>query len=321
MEGEPVDRRGLLRDMFRQASKMVVPAIPSLNLPTPATEPASRSRLPTRTASSEELRDAAVQLGLKARLDELERLSRRSLRLAVAADGGSDAVSFGGAGLMDEGTEWPEWLGRPLTLLAQVDTGEPLGRLMFFYDAVGRPNGCLAAHRGSARVLRALGPSLSSREGPAMPATAVAGVMSAELVLPRAFSEQVGTLELSVAERAAWQSLREELARLQGSTLADQPAAGFAAVHRVFGYPDHSSGEMQMTCELASAGEDVIEGRALLHPRAAELEQRSGRWELLAQLSWDAKLSWPWAAQRIYFWVDRAEMSRGELAEVWAIAR
>lgn len=78
---------------------------------------------------------------------------------------------------------------------------------------------------------------------------------------------------------------------------------------------------MPLACELASSGEDVIEGRAHLHPQAPKLERRAGRWELLAQLSGDGKLSWPWVAQRVYFWVDRDALAHGDLEQAWAIAR
>ncbi len=318
MSEEPVDRRGLLRDMLRQAKDMVVPAILAEN---PAPASGKRPVLPVQAATAEQLRAAATELGLGERADAICRLARRSLRLAAAPLEGAGDVAFGGPALMSQDGPWPAWQGRPLTLLAQVETGEPLGRLLFFYDAVGRPTGCLAAHRGSACVLRAGDAPLSLREGSAMPATAVPGVLAPELVIPRVFSEAVEALGLTRAEQGAWQALREELAGIQGAELADRPGAGFTTAHRVFGYPDTADTEMGLTCELAAAGEDVIEGRAGVHPRAAELVGRAGRWELLAQLSWDAKLSWPWAAQRIYYWIDRDALAGGELGEVWALAR
>jgi hypothetical protein len=321
MEGEPVDRRGLLRDMFRQARAMVIPAIASGALPAGATVGGRRSGLPESPATAAQLRTAAVELGLGSRAGAAERLVRCSLRLAATPQGVPGDVAFGGPALMSEGSRWPSWQGRPLTLLAQVETGRPLGRLLFFYDAVGRPTGCLAAHRGSACVLQANELPRSPREGPAMPMAAVPGALASELVLPGVSSPPVRALGLTPAEQEAWKALRERLAEIQGGEPADRPGAGFTVVHRIFGYPDTADTEMGLTCELAGAGEDVIEGRAHVHPRAGELGGRAERWELLAQLSWDGKLSWPWAAQRIYFWTDRDALASGVLGETWAIAR
>jgi len=319
MSGEPVDRRGLFRDLFRQATDAIVPALedrfaPLIGDPEPG--PASVRR----TATPEELQSAAADFGLQAHGEEIARLAGRSLQLLPAVHGGHGPVSFGGRPLFEEGVEWPAWQGRPLTFLAELEAGEPWGRLLFFYDAVGRPSGCLAAHRGSARVLSADG-RLTPADGPALPELAVPGHVAVELVLPPARSGEVESLALSPPEREAWEALREELASMQGAQLADRAGAPFRAVHRVFGYPHADAIEMALTCELTTAGEDVIEGRARLHARAPELAPRAARWQLLAQFSGDGKLSWPWVAQRIYFWVDRDALARGELEQVWAIAR
>lgn len=322
MADEPVDRRGLFRDLFRQATNAIVPVLGvELDAPPAPAEQHTRAGLAHRTVSVEELLGKAAEFGLEGRRDALSEHLRRSLRLVPSAHAAADGVEFGGRPLMNDGQEWPSWQGRPLTFLAQLDAGEPLGRLLFFYDATGRPSGCLAAHVGSARVLRANDRRLVPLDGPALPAAAVTGRHAGELVLPRAFNARLQPLGFSDDERDAWEALRGELAALQGTELTDRQGGVFQVVHRVFGYPDETGGEMPLTCELASSGEDVIEGRAQLHPQAPKLERRSGRWELLAQLSGDGKLGWPWVAQRLYFWIDRDALAAGNLEQVWAIAR
>jgi Domain of unknown function (DUF1963) len=322
MADEPVDRRGLFRELLKQATGAIAPALGvDLDAPPRPAEPHTRAGLAHRTVSIEELLSRAPEFGLEGRSEALSELARLSLRMVPSAHTAPVGLEFGGRPLMAEGQEWPSWQDRPLTFLGQVEAGEPLGRLLFFYDVTGRPSGCLAAHRGSARVLRANERRLAPAEGPAQPATAVAGQLAGELVMPRASSGRVESLELSEDERDAWESLRGELASLQGTEPADRPAGVFRVVHRVFGYPDETGGEMPLTCELASAGEDVIEGRAHFHPQAAKLERRSSRWELLAQLSGDGKLGWPWVAQRLYFWVDGEALAAGDLEQVWAISR
>jgi Domain of unknown function (DUF1963) len=320
MPGEPVDRRGLFLDLFRQAAGAIAPALGIEEQPA-APEPHRRAGLAHREVSIEELLGVAVEFGLEGRKDDLAALARRSMRMAPAAHSASTEIEFGGRPLMNDGQQWPSWQDRPLTFLGQVEAGEQLGRLLFFYDAVGRPSGCLAAHRGSARVLRANDRRLVPADGPALPTAPVAGELARELAIPRAVSAKVEALALSDDERDSWEALRGELASRQGIELTDRQSGIFQVIHRVFGYPDETTGEMPLTCELASAGEDVIEGRALLHPQASKLERRSSRWELLAQLSGDGKLGWPWVAQRLYFWVDRDALAAGELEQVWAVAR
>jgi len=320
MEGEPVDRRGLFRDLIRQAADRVVPTL-GLDLVPRASYPQPQSPLAIETATPEQLLDAAGSLGLERRANAITELSRRSLRVVPAARSSGGEVEFGGRALMNEGQPWPSWMDRPLTFLAQVETGEPLGRLLFFYDAVGRPSGCLAAHLGTACVLQANDSRLVPADGPALPGAAVHGLLAREVVLPAARSAPVEALELEQSERDAWEALRDELAAIQGTELADRPGAAFRVVHRIFGYPDGGGEEMPLTCELAVAGEDVIEGRAHLHPEAGRLGEQAGRWELLAQFSGDGKLGWPWVAQRVCFWVDRDALAAGDLSGVWAIAR
>jgi len=318
-EEEPVDRRGLFRDLFRQAGEAIAPALGARLEPLLGAGPAE-TRTAHPAASVEQLLGAAADLGLGARAESIEQLARRSLRLVPAAHAREAAVGFGGPALMNEGQEWPSWRGRPLTLLAQVEAGGELGRLLFFYDVLGRPSGCLAAHRGSAQVLRAADGRLLPVDGPALPAAQVPGQIDAELVIPPAGSvaERLG---LSRGEREAWEALREELAGLQGTAPAHVAGEVFRVVHRVLGYADSASDELGLACELASAGEDVIEGRAHLHPGAAAAGEPAGRWELLAQFSGDGKLGWPWVAQRVYFMIDRDALAAGELEPVWAIAR
>jgi Domain of unknown function (DUF1963) len=322
MADEPVDRRGLFRDLFRQATDAIVPVLGTrLDAVLPPIEPAAREVHTQRTVTLEELLAKADEFGLEGHSGALARLARVSLRMMPAAHAPAAGVEFGGRPLMNETQHWPSWQDRPLTFLAQVESGEQLGRLLFFWDTTGRPSGCLAAHRGSARVLRANDSRLFAGEGPALPPSGFGGQLAGELLIPGAASVEVQALGLDEQQREAWAGLRGELESLQGTKFTDTRSGVFQVVHRLFGYPDERGGEMPLTCELASSGEDVIEGRARLHPQASKLEQRSGRWELLAELSGDGKLGWPWVAQRIYFWVDRDALAAGDLEQVWAIAR
>jgi len=67
---------------------------------------------------------------------------------------------------------------------------------------------------------------------------------SAEVVLPRAWSSEVEPLDLSDEERAAWESLRQGLAQLQGIAPTDNTNRSHR-LHRLFGYVDDRSGRLR----------------------------------------------------------------------------
>ena len=299
----------------------------------------TRGRASLRTASLEELLDAAEEFGLNARTEELSNAMRSSVRLSPIVSTTATrtgAASFGGPAALPRGVGWPHWRGRPLTLLAQVDLGElataglPLSgrdKLLFFFDTSVVPSGLDPAHDGSGCVLHVAeaepDQAETAADGPALPTRPYVGHASVELVIPRVWSAKVDALDLTADERVGWELLRQRLAGMQDTELTDAVTSSLHIVHRVFGYADHTGGDMPLICELCASGYRVPESPPLMHPKAAELEPQSGRWELLAQFSADHELGWSWgtSAERLYFWIDRNALAAGDFSNIWTITR
>jgi hypothetical protein len=320
---EGIDRRDLLRHLFTRATRVVAQA-GGLQIPEQELDLTPRGRLGTSVADTQALCEAGATLGLQAHAEALRELSRRSLRAIPAPGQPSTGVTFGGQPLLEPGSDWPERDGRALTYLAQVESERLPGPLLLFFDTTAFPSGLQADHRDAGRVL--LGgagdpEATTAPAGPSSPPERVAGASAEELVLPRAWSTAVENLQLSEEQRLEWEQLRENLAEMQGTEPPYELLASFHVVHRILGFPDESNGDMPLICELCARGHDVPGGQALLHPQAQELEQDAVRWELLAQLSADGRLGWSWPHRRLYFWIDAGALERGDLREVWTIAR
>lgn len=321
---EGIDRRDLLRHLFTRATRAVAQA-GGLQIPEP--DPTPRGRLATTLAGPGDLREAGAAVGLQSHAAAIQALSRCSYRVVPTGSPASDGVSFGGPPKLAPSVDWPEREGRPLTYLARVEIERLPGSLLFFFDTADAPSGLQADHRGAGRVLLGgahasdAAETVGASPGPCSPPQRVAGASTGELVLPRAWSAAVEALGLSEEERPEWEQLRENLAEMQGTEPPYELLASFHVVHRILGFPDESNGDMPLICELCARGHDVPGGQALLHPEAQELERVATRWELLAQLSADTRLGWAWPHRRLYFWIDAAALERGDLSEVWTIAR
>ncbi len=289
MDEATTDRRGLFLNVLKGVSRTSEQSLDEFLI---------RGSLGTRTASIDELLAAATDVGLTARAEEVRRLVRRSIRLAPGGEEPSRGVAFGGRVPLPRGVDWPHWREEPLTFLARV------GRRLFFFDASRFPTGLEAIHRGAGHVITVDSDDLVLTSGPAWPRGQRPGTAMAELVIPRVWSAPVEALELPDAERTAWEVLRERLASMQGTELTDQVPVDI--VHRIYGYPDHTDGDMPRICERCAGGNDFVDGHW-------ELEEPAARWELLAQFSADPELGWSWPG-RVYFWVNPD-------GEIWTIQR
>ena len=344
-----ISRRGLLRQMISGAARATASAVPVFPLdvptqvePTPSPGPApdevlTRGRSSLEPASVEDMLRIATQVGLGDRTAELSQVVRRSVRLSpIASPTSVGRVTFGGQARLSRGGRWPQWQGRPLTLLVQLDLAGlgaaalPLSRdgtLLVFFDTVTVPSGLESAHRGAGRVLHVdevgYDQDETAIDRPALPSVPLIGDVSVETMIPRVWSAAVGGFGLTEDEQAGWETVRQHLAHVQDTELTDAIASNHHIVHRVLGFADYTAGDMPLICELGASGYDVGELPAVMHPRAGELEQRSQRWELLAQLAADPELGWSWgqATRRLYFWIDRDALAAGDLSQIWTIAR
>jgi uncharacterized protein YwqG len=283
-----------------------------------------------------ELLEIAAEVGLEARQSEVRALTRVSVRLShlegrpTASAGQS---RFGGVPNLGALDDSPVWKSEGLRFLAQLDLAE-MSKLpqqpdlkrrgaLWFFAANDPPSGLGRGDAGAFRVAY----SASQGSGPVDIRSAWAEGRrirpSAELVLPRVWSEPVQALELSNAERDAWQEVRGHLATSQG-TASDDPAADASlAIHRLCGYPDERRGDMPLACELLARGLELGDDPPRVHPHAANLARHRGRWRMLLQLSADAELGWEWGSsqQRLYFWVDERDLTAGDFSRARAIVQ
>ncbi len=334
MPDETTDRRGLFRSLFQGVGRVaaestaVFESLESLagfddeEDEAPARAP-ERSPASSRTVSSADALTTAHELGLLARDKELGAAIRASIRLTPEPEGGGVIAVVGGKPMLPASADWPEWEGRRLTFLGQVDFEELPGavtsfpadaRLLFFFETNTKPSGWEAGHGGSGVALLVERDAAPKWVGNGRRAHA-----SLETVIPRVWSQSVEDLDLADPERLAWEETRAQLAEVQGTDLTDD-APPDQIIHRLFGYPDNTGGSMPLICELVENGYDVPD-HPFTHGAAERFSDRAARWELLAQFSADEEFGWSWGdeAERLYFWIDRDALAAGDLSGVRAI--
>jgi hypothetical protein len=308
-------------------------AEPGAELPPPP-PPARRTVAAARVSGSVSL-DALVararHVGLGARADAIRSLVRQSVRLTLAEsdDSGAAGSRIGGEPGATADFSWPTTPdGSALDFLAQINladlvridvkSGLPTAGLLLFFADAGRETGRVVFAPGTIDDVTTT--HHRPRAKPLVPARELDCCV--ELRLPRPWSAPVEALGLNEDERDAWEEIRTWLADRQGVELHDQ-APEFLALHRMFGYPDETRGDMRLICELLSAGA-VFERRCPRdHPLASELEPAARRWRLLLQLSLDDRIGWNWGegVDRLYFWIDSADAESAEFSRARVIAQ
>jgi hypothetical protein len=336
-------RRGFLRHLIAevgsQLGELAGPTVPGEDPSPPPRRPPAARALPTRGhVTIDDVLGIADECALTRRLDDVRALARRSLRLTLVG-GSSHAMPqaswFGDplvrpAGFVWSGQHEPRCLaGIDLAQVAAVlgDDG-PLpndGTLWCFAP----PAAGFVSHRGDAEdyyVVIQKGEAMPGAPtvslGTAAPASSRSIELSAELQLPRVWSDAVQALELDQAEHDGWQRLRCQLAERQGVEVHDS-THGFQVTHRLLGYPDERRGDMPLACELLARGYILGEDPPLAHPCAGEAAPHAGRWRLLLQLSTDDELGWSWGGrrERFYVWIDESDLANGDFARVRAFAQ
>jgi uncharacterized protein YwqG len=333
------DRRGFFKELLREAADVVQEvssALQSVSEPEtwrpPPPVPAQPS---TRLVDDEMLLALCSEAGLDERAADVRRTARTGLRLTRAQSGAAELgrSRLGGSPDLPPGFVWPTWSGRELGFLGQidlgavatVDAGTPLpreGMLLFFYDVAAGPSGLSPAHRGSCRVVlvaaRADELEADGRHVPALRTLPLA--VSRELMLPGAWSFAAEELELAPDEMDKWDELRDRLARAQGVEL-EEKSPDRVALHRLLGYQDEIGREVELDCELASAGVDA-EDVSLYFESRADHEAEARTWRLLLQLSADDSLATPDGSfDRLFVCIREPDLRAGNLDEAWALLR
>ena len=341
------DRRGFFGQVLREAVDVVREVSAAIRIevePAPVVEPEPwyetrpvRAQPARRSISPEELIALDREVGLEARSEQVRALLRPSLRLtrAETATGAPGSSHLGGVPDLPAAFEWPTWRGEELAFLGQLNLAEvgavepegllpPRGLLLLFYDVRNEPSGLEPGDRGSCRVLHVDGDPSGLKPDPDRRACFpdYPLELSLELMLPRSWSAHVEALELDEAELTAWDELRGRLARAQGVELEELTPSWYA-LHRLLGYPEELGSELELDCQLVSAGINIAEGEGYLDPRRDELEAGARDWRLLLQLSDDEELgaSWGEGFGRLYLLIRERALRARAFDEIWAILR
>lgn len=255
---------------------------------------------------------------------------------------------FGGWPDLPPGTPWPEWQGRPLGFIGQIDLTEAhaagvslrlpkSGLLSFFLGSEEEP---LEDARGSERFafkyayrdqvfeeadLRNAWRVLFMPHGTPLERLVYPGSPLPPRAEPRALRFSKGALPLPDEKAAAYHALRlTGDARERYDELIDglSPEHGYldAPVSQLMGYPvrypmfpDPNS---EIECECARLGLDPAQyGPA--HPRAAEIQRGAVRWGLLLQVATDFGAGFDWGGRDLYFYGERAAMEAGDFSRIW----
>jgi uncharacterized protein YwqG len=267
----------------------------------------------TARASSPLINDAVRQ--------RFARLYRPALHLRPAEKPGFSRL--GGLPAMPADAPWPEWKGKPLAFLAQIDLAElhpvmpsflpPGGRLFFFYDQEQGAWGFDPEDLGAWRVLYfPSSPTGSPRRAPA-------GLDPSFVFKPLPVKPQRIDL-LPSLERL---SLTEHDWRADDDVYFVLRNGAFRGLthHQMLGFPTPvQDDEMELECQLASHGIDVGTPEGYEDPRAAPLRAGAADWRLLLQLDSDDELGWMWGdVGTLYFWIRKQDARAGDFSKVWMV--
>jgi hypothetical protein len=284
--------------------------------PPPGPPPAMLGRPTTRCATVVEVLGLAKECGLAEHLDAVEALVAPSIRMTHDPE-----VGAGGRSAFGEraGSSSGDAAVGELALLVHLESSE--------VEAAAPPGLSLPLPLDGGLDLLLREPDAAAL--PAAPAVVVERgdrtdmpgpciTFSSELVLPRVWADAVQRFEFDADARSGWDDLRRRLATAQGIDPWDGPGAP-QPVPRLFGYAEERNGDMPLACELLARGADVDTSCPQAHPLAAECEPAAMRWRLLLHLG----TGWrrPGSRERLFVWIDEADLAAGDLSRIQAIQR
>lgn len=257
-------------------------------------------------------------------MPRLEALRVPALQLAHADF--AEFNHFGGCPLVPDGFVWPEYQGKPLSFLLQLDLatvpniGVPRslpanGYLHFFYDQDQDTWGFDPKDWGSWRVFYSEGDAEEFSEAGSPERLSSDAVFSAQplevrpiKVYPAWDSPQIDALELDDDQAEAYYDL------------VSRPFAKDAS-HQLLGVANPIQGsDMELTCQFASNGIYMGDLDFRQDPRYDELAPGAPMWKLMLQLDSDDDLGFGWGGDgRLYFWIHEDDLARRNFENVWMI--
>lgn len=260
----------------------------------------------------------------RARLD-MKYLETVSLpAIAFSRADGAKLSRIGGLPSLADDVKWPEWKGKPLAFLCQINLAEipaecernglPVsGMLYFFYVQDQETWGGDPKDKGSWSVIYAAAPPANDAQHAAPKGLSKESVFAEKPIKFAAVKTYPDFLDARIEALNLNNKQEERYGELRSSAFKDVP------VHHLFGHPAPiQSNDMDLESQLGfhgiqSAGEKP-------DPRAKELAAGRHDWILLLQLDTDddAKMMWGDAGM-LYFWIRKQDLAERRFDNCWMV--
>jgi uncharacterized protein YwqG len=262
--------------------------------------------------------------GLQEHLGYLDTLRLPAIALFKAAKGRRSRL--GGLPTLPPDVPWPEWRGKPLAFLCQLDLGEiplecdrqglpPAGTLLFFYAQEQDAWGYDPQHRDGWRVVYS-----SSPPGDAPERAAPLGLDKDCTYKPTPLAmEPIGTYpdceDARIEALGLSDSQMDDYVRARDGIFGERPQ------HHLFGYPTPiQTNDMDLECQLTSNGLYCGNASGYRDPRRAALEAGRSDWVLLLQLDTDDEAGMMWGdVGMLYFWIRKQDLAERRFDRCWMI--
>ena len=295
----------------------------------------------TETPSLDDVHALAVAHGLEEHADRITESARTGILVEDVGEDDLGAEShLGGAPLLPRDFTWPEWRGRPLSLLAEVrledvralDSESLLptdGRLLFFRDSAD-----VAAAAGGDFVEDAVGWGFDPGDagGSLIFHVPDAGLeqrhpppgLTSHAILPRrrvSFRRRLTVVPWEAFFDDVQDSAIDAYFEFAEALDTAQGVSASAPIHQVFGHPDQIQGDMRLECQLVTNGLYAGDSSGYEDPRARELEPGASDWRLLLQLDSDEeRLGVMWGdVGRLYVWIREQDLRARRFDAAWTI--
>jgi uncharacterized protein YwqG len=232
---------------------------------------------------------------------------------------------LGGLPSLPAGEKWPQWKGKPLAFLCQIDLAAlpkgtttyalpSTGVLSIFYDQEQNTWGFDPKDAGSWAVMYSA--SFEACVEQKAPSDLQPEYIYPEKYLtfttlssyPDLYDSRIKALKLSDPQFDAYCELRDGI-------FSGQPA------HHLFGYPSPVQGnDMDLECQLASNGLYLGDATGYNDPRAKTLEAGRKDWVLLLQLDTDDDANMMWGDMgMLYFYIKQDDLAAKRFDRCWMI--
>jgi uncharacterized protein YwqG len=239
------------------------------------------------------------------------------------------ASKLGGNPDLPDGFQWPEFRGKPLHFVLQVNLKDiaempklkgllpQTGLLSFFYDLEEQPWGYDPAEIDGFHVCYFKSEVELSRCMTKRPDSALAEFeleFREELSLPGLGHRAANAL----ANPTDWTDDMYDAYSVLVADLGSQTPGRSGGKHRLLGHSENIQGDMQLEAQLVTNGLYCGNASGYEDPRRASLEERADDWILLLQLDSDDVGNFMWGdSGMLYFWIRKQDLIELRFDRVW----